>query len=312
MKQFKTYRMGVPALRTWMPGLLLAGLLGCWPAVQGATQGPAQLRYPLTSDGVDSRYDYDWAVLRAALEKTAPRFGAFELRPSDAPMSPQRITQEMQTPAGRINIFVRATSPALEHDLLPVRLPIDRGLLGYRVFLVRAADLPRFAKVRTLDDLRRLRAGQGKGWADVSILTAAGIPVVEGSTYEGLFAMLDEGRFDFFSRSLDEALREFDERHASHPQEAIETTLLLHYPLPRYFFLRRDAEGQQLAKRIVAGMEMMLRDGSLNALFYHYKGGIIERAGLKGRRVLTLANPTLTPETPLQRRELWYEPLSGK
>jgi hypothetical protein len=98
-------------------------------------------------------------------------------------MSPQRVAQELLMPGGRINIFARATSPELEQQYLPVRLPIDKGLLGYRMFLVRDADLPRFAAVRTLDDLRKLRVGQGKDWIDVPILRKAGFPVVEGTSY---------------------------------------------------------------------------------------------------------------------------------
>jgi ABC-type amino acid transport substrate-binding protein len=269
--------------------------------------------YPLTSaDDSDSRYDYDWAVLRTALDKTVPRFGPYELQQSTHVMSPPRVAQEALLPGGRINIFARATSPELERQFIPVRLPIDRGLLGYRMFLVRDADLPRFAAVRTLDDLRKLRVGQGKDWIDVPILRAAGFEVEEGTTYRGLFAMLDAGRFDFFSRGIDEARREFQERRASHPHMAVEPTLLMYYPLPLYFFLRRDAEGKLLARRIEAGMEMMIKDGSLNAIFQKYKGESLKNAGLGRRRVLTLPNPTLTPETPLSRSELWFNPLTGK
>ncbi|NHZ91621.1 hypothetical protein F2P45_21805 [Massilia sp. CCM 8733] len=126
----------------------------------------ATLTYPLTSDGIDSRYDYDWAVLRAALEKTVPAFGAFEQRQSAAPMSPSRVVQEMATPAGRINIFVRASSPELEMQFLPIRLPVDRGLLGYRLLLIRQSDRAHFAQVKSVADLRPLRAGVGQGWAD--------------------------------------------------------------------------------------------------------------------------------------------------
>lgn len=272
----------------------------------------ATLTYPLTSDGIDSRYDYDWAVLRAALEKTVPGFGPFEQRQSPVAMSPSRVVQEMSTPSGRVNIFVRASSPELETQFLPIRLPVDRGLLGYRLLLIRQADRTRFSQVKTVADLRPLRAGVGQGWADIAILQDAGIGVVEGSNYAGLFAMLAAGRFDFFSRSADEALREIDERHASYPQMEIEATLLLHYPLPRYFFLRRDAEGALLAQRIETGMEMMIRDGSLNALFQRYKGDIITSAALRQRRVIKLANPRLTPQTPLARAELWFNPLTGK
>jgi ABC-type amino acid transport substrate-binding protein len=290
--------------------LLLAAALCLAAGVAGAT---TSLVYPLTNvDDMDSRYDYDWAVLRVAMEKTVPRFGPFELQQSTHVMSWQRIAQELQHPVGRINVFARSTSPELEKQFIPVRLPIDRGLLGYRMFLVREADLPRFAAVRTLGDLRKLRAGQGKDWIDVPILRNGGITVIEGSTYRGLFAMLDAGRFDFFSRGIDEAGREFQERRATYPNMALEPTLLLQYPLPLYFFLRRDAEGKLLAQRIEAGMEMMIKDGSLNALFQKYKGESIRSGALHKRRVLHLDNPHLPPETPLSRAELWFNPEIGK
>lgn len=298
MKQARGYK---PLL--W----ILAALLWQAPAAANTV-----VSYPQSGSAQDSRYEYDWAVLRAALEKTRSRFGPFTLRPSETSMSPARISQELLAPDGHINVLVRATSQSLEQQFLPIRIPVDRGLLGYRVFLVRGADLPQFAAVRTLDDLRKLRAGQGKGWADVAVLKAAGLPVVEGSTYEGLFPMLQAGRFDFFSRSIDEALREHAERRDALPGLAVESTLMLQYPLARYFFTRRDAEGRQLATRIEAGLETMLRDGSLNALFYKYKGALIEQAGLPQRRVLRIANPELSPQTPLGRRELWYDPYSGK
>jgi hypothetical protein len=287
-------------------------LVALW-LVAGSSGAVTRVVYPLTSlDETDSRYEYDWAVLRMALQKTAARYGAFELHQSSQAMSPQRVSQELLTPGGRINVFARATSPELEQQFLPVRLPIDRGLLGYRMFLVRDEDLPRFAAVRKLDDLRTLRAGQGKDWIDVPLLRGAGLTVVEGTSYAGLFAMLNAGRFDWFSRGIDEAQREWQERRSTYPGMAIEPTLLLQYPLPLYFFLRRDAEGKQLARRIAAGMEMMIKDGSLNALFQQYKGDSIKAAGLSRRRVLHLKNPHLTPETPLSRGELWFNPITGK
>lgn len=290
--------------------MLLTALCLAAACSAGAT---TRVVYPLTSlDDVDSRYEYDWAVLRVALQKTEPRYGPFELHQSTHPMSSQRVAQELLMPGGRINVFARATSVELERQFVPVRVPIDRGLLGYRLFLVRDADLPRFAAVRKLDDLRKLRVGQGKDWIDVPILNNAGIEVIEGTSYPGLFAMLEAGRFDFFSRGIDEAQREFRERRKAYPHMVIEPTLLLHYPLPVYFFTRRDAEGKLLARRIADGMEIMIRDGSLNALFQQYKGESIKAGALQNRRVLRIENPHLTPETPLSRSELWFNPLTGK
>ena len=296
-----------------MPRILKLLCLALW-LVAGACGAAMSVVYPLTSvdDDADSRYDYDWAVLRMALQKTETRYGPFELHQSTHPMSSQRVAQELLIPGGRINVFARATSPELEQQFLPVRLPIDKGLLGYRMLLVRQADLPRFAAVRTLEDLTRLRIGQGKGWIDVPILRNAGLTVVEGTSYSGLFAMLTAGRFDGFSRGIDEAQREYQERHAAFPALALEPALLLQYPLPLYFFTRRDAEGKLLAQRIRDGMEMMIRDGSLNALFQQYKGDSIKAGALTKRRVLHIKNPHLPPETPLSRSELWFNPQTGK
>ena len=277
-----------------------------------ASNKSLEITYPSPESASDSRYVYDWEVLRKALERSRPRFGSFQLQASQEHMSAARVSQEMNTANGRINVMVRATSLELEQKLRPIRIPVDRGLLGYRIFLIRRADLPRFANINELEQLKQFRVGQGRGWADVAILASNGLTVVEGASYEGLFGMLQMNRFDFFSRSTDEALRELDERQSQLPDIIVEPSLALYYPLPRYFFVRRDADGDKLAQRISAGLEMMVRDGSLLALFHQYKGSLIERAGLSKRRLLRIANPNLSPETPLERQELWYNPLTGK
>lgn len=267
-----------------------------------------QLVYPKYFSVLDSTGEFDWIVLRAAMEKTAARFGPYRLSPSKDPMSVARLLQEMSYPEGSINVFARATDIALEKKFTPIRIPIDRGLMGMRLLVVRKEDLPRFAAVRSLDELKRFSAGQGKGWVDADVLTATGISVVEAPRPAALYAMLEAGRFDFFPRALDEAPREFDVQRKTRPGIAIEPTLMLRYPLPRYFFVRRDAEGDKLAARIKAGMEMMVQDGSLAALFRQHKGPLVARAAISKRHIIDLPNPLLPAETPLQRSELWYRP----
>lgn len=281
-------------------------------ALTAPPQTPLRIIYPRRLPVIDPFFEYDWAVLRTALARTVARYGPFELKASAEAMSSRRVTLELAVPKGAIDIFVRATDPDLEKQFQPIRIPVDKGLIGMRVLLVRKEDLPRFAAVRSLQDLRKFRVGQGKGWADNDILAAAGIPVVEGSYYEGLFSMLTARRFDFFSRSVDEVMREYEERRASVPEMALEPTLLLHYPLPRYFFVRRDMAGNKLAQRVKAGLEAMIQDGSLNALFRQYKTPILEKLALHKRRVIELPNPQLSSETPLRRSELWLPPGSAK
>jgi hypothetical protein len=283
-------------------------VVALWGLVVPVARGETVLIHPRAESASDTRYQYDWAVLLAAMEKTRATFGPFDIKEAQQQMAPSRVAYEMQSADGIINIFVRSTTVDLEKRFLPIRIPVDRGILSYRILLVRNADLPRFAAVRNLDDLRNFRIGQGKGWADVAILRSSQFKVVEGESYDGLFAMLSAERFDAFSRSIDEALREYDKQHDANPTMAVEPTLLLHYPLPRYFFVRRDAQGTLMAKRIESGLEMMVRDGSLTALFLQFKGEQIKQAQLDKRRILHIPNPLLPPETPLGRAELWFDP----
>ncbi len=292
-----------PTRRRCLAGALAAGACAIGRAAPGAAA--ATVIYPLHLGAYDARYAYDWLVLRTALEKTVATHGPFEMKQFTEAMSPRRVSQELALPDGRINVMARAAVPEFEHDFLPVRIPIDKGLLGNRILLVRKEDLPRFAQVRSLQDLRKLRAGMGKGWADVAILAGAGLPVVEGTAQENLYTMLMAGRFDYFARGVDEIQWEMREYGARFPRMVIEPTLLLRYPLPRYIYLRRDAEGEALARRLKAGLETMVQDGALDALFRQYKGPVIESLRLDRRRLLALPNAGL-PDMPLHRHELWY------
>lgn len=277
-----------------------------------ATADPMVYVYPRSLSTVDSQYMYDYDLLRLALEKTRAEFGTYEIRASDIGMSQARAAEEIHSGSGKVNIFARST--AIEHEtrMLPVRIPLDKGLISYRVFLIRGDDQWRFSSVRSLDDLRKLSVGSYPTWTDTKVFRDNGFSVVTGESYEGLFRMLVANRFDFFSRSVDEAYREYDERKDLLPTMKVEEGLLLYFPTTRYFFLQRSAEGEKLARRVEQGLNMMIKDGSFDGLFKKYKGPLIERAHLRSRKVFRIPNPYLSQETQLGRKELWFDPLSER
>ena len=82
------------------------------------------------------------------------------------------------------------TSDVRERELLPLRFPLDRGLMGWRLLLVRRSEQQRFAGIRSLDGLASMTAGQMHDWPDTQILRANGLKVGTGSSYSSLFAML--------------------------------------------------------------------------------------------------------------------------
>jgi hypothetical protein len=290
-------------------------LLIGWLAAGAAIAAGTVLIYPRSESAVDTQYIYDYELLRQALEATRATHGPYELRQSAAAMNQARAEDEIIGRNTLVNIFARSTTAEHEERLLPVRIPIDKGLISYRVFLIRADMQPRFAAVETLDELRAYSVGSFPTWADTKILREGGFKVITGDSYEGLFRMLVAKRFDFFSRSADEAYREHDERRGLLPEMAVEDTVLLHFPTTRLFFVQRSEAGHKLASRIEAGLNRMIEDGSFDAHFLRYKGPLIERAHLKTRKAFHIDNPFLSAAMQATRKtrpEIWFDPATGR
>lgn len=267
--------------------------------------------YHPPESSLDVRYLYHWEILRTALEKTAPKWGEYRMIPS-ARMSERRQAFEMKNATGKLTVMYLSTTPELERDLIPVRIPVDRNLGGYCIFLIRKGEQARFDAVHSLEDLRRFRYGLGLGWIDVDILKAGGFPVVTGSSYDGLFEMLVHRRFDVFLRAAVEVLDEYDSRKDRLPDLRIEDNLIFYYPLPMYFWFPKNDEGRRLAARAEEGMRRMIDDGTYDRIFDRYQRRKIERLRLRNRRIFRIDNPFVGPETPFQDKRLWFDPQTWK
>ncbi len=279
--------------RGWLAGLLLA-LLACSSAAQ-------TVRYPAPEMKADARGDYPVQVLELALRKSGRPWQA---SPSAQPMVKGRAVLELLRPDGGLDVIWAQTNAERENLLRPIRLPIDRGLIGWRVALLRTGDAERFADVRELEDLREHVAGQGHDWPDLKILQANGLKVTAVNSYPALFSMLALGRFDYLPRSLGEYREEL--RQQDPQQITLDRHLLLHYPAALYFFVRKD--NAALAQALTEGLNQALRDGSLKALFDSHYGAAIRAADMANRRVIRLHNPLLPTELPLAHADWWWQP----
>jgi hypothetical protein len=282
------------------PLLMLAGL---WPFAAAAAAGtsPSPLVYPRHQAINDPQQGYVTALLHMALARSGH---AYALRRSALRMVQTRAIQEIATASGSVDVVWTMTSRARETQLLPIRIPIDRGLIGWRVALIRARQPQLLRAVRSIAALARLSAGQMSDWPDSAILQANGLRLDTSSTYEGLFQQLAAGRIDYFPRSVIEAQSEL----ASHAQLplALDTHLVIRYPAALYFFVGKHRP--ELARHIEKGLETMLADGSFAQLFQQHFGRLADGLKLSRRHVLELANPDLPEETPLARKALWYRP----
>jgi len=291
-------------MRRW--SLLVLALFLGWAAAVAADDS---MRYIYHRDpgSDDNRNAYGWRVLRAALDRTRDRYGDYVLEPGSITDERPNATSLLHGDGGiTISIFTARTG--YEGKLIPVRIPIDRGILGYRLLLIHAGDQTKFSGVRALGDLKRLKFGALVSWTDVPIMRQAGLAVETGPSFDGLFKMLAAGRFDALSRGAGEIEHDLDERRKELPGIVVERSLVLHYPLPVYFWFRDDEEGKALAERVTLGLRQMVADGSLEDLFHQEFDTILASLNLAHRHVIELKNPLLSAEEPLAERALWYRP----
>ena len=262
--------------------------------------------YNAPESSLDVRYLYQWKILETALEKTGSKYGPFRMIKSEV-MSERRQAKELAKASAKITVMYQDTTPEREKSLIAIHIPVDKNLVGYRVFLIRKEEQDRFSKIHILKDLRQFTYGLGVDWVDVQILQSNGFKVVTGSSYDGLFHMLLHKRFDVFSRGVFEILGEYNARHKAMPDLAIESNILLYYPLPMYFWFEKTRHGQLLASRAEEGMWMMIRDGTYDRIFNEYYGDTIRKLKLKKRQIFKIKNPLLGPETPFKDKRLWFD-----
>ena len=254
--------------------------------------------YPAPRSVNDKRVEYPVQLLNLALSKV--RTG-YELRPSLLNITQSRALKLLM--AGEtVDVVWTMTSVERETQFLPIRIPIYKGLIGWRIFLIARDDQPLFNRVNRLEQLAKLTAGQGLDWPDMTIMRFNGLAVEGASTYEGLFDMLQRRRFIYFPRSVIEVWQEL----ATHSQKGfvVENHILLHYPTALYYFVKKD--NVQLAADIQTGLEAAIADGSFERLFIKFHQTSIERAKMSERKLFQLTNPDLPADTPLEQSHLWF------
>ncbi|MBC3882854.1 transporter substrate-binding domain-containing protein [Undibacterium sp. LX40W] len=278
-------------------------LLACFPTSVRASDVMTVI-HPADEEKGDPRFNDVKEILRMALEKTVAEFGPYELRASALQTNGLRYLSNLAR-ENDLNVVWSSTTVEKERNYLPIRIPLRKGILGYRILLVHKDKQGLLTGVKSLDDLKKFSVGQGVGWDDVKLYEANGVKVIEAK-YSNLFRMLSYQRFDFFPRGINEIFNEFEKESPHNPDLVVDDSLLLYYPWPYYFFVSKT--NTKLHKRLSLGLQKMIKDGSFDAIFWKYNGKAIEAANFKKRRVIHMTNHLLPKETPLNDASLWYRP----
>lgn len=268
----------------------------------GACQtASAEVKTLRVNDSNDPNGAYTVAMIKLALDHMDTKYN---LDVGTENMTQARSNEEVKT--GKLDLIWTTTDKATEEELEPIRIPLFKGLLGCRIFIINKKSQHKFDQVKTFEDLKKLTFGQGKTWADGKILEANGLKVIKTYKYDNLFYMVDGDRFDAFPRGVHEPFSEIEKR--PNLNLAVENSILLIYKMDFYLYTRK--ENRKFAKELEEGFNKAIADGSFDTLFYSSPQvkDIMEKANMKNRKVFYLENPTLHKDTPLDRKELWADP----
>lgn len=250
----------------------------------------------------DPRGHYPIELLKLALARSPQPYVAL---PSKHELGQYRTLRHVKLERD-LDVVWTFTSSAREKDLLAIPIPIDRGLLGWRLMLINSKDQDKFKQL-SVEQLKQLRSGQGHDWPDLTVLQDNGFNVTPSSSYSGLFAMLKRQRIAYFPRSTTEIWPEL-EQHANEGI-TVDSHWALYYPAPLYFFVSRKKP--ELAQAIEQGLRAAIADGSMKQLFLQHFADSIARSTLDKRQVIQLLNNDLSNITPLTDKSLWFDAKVG-
>jgi len=238
----------------------------------------------------DEDDQYFAILLRAALEAAD---GDHRLSTSKIPVAQSRVLRSLLDHREGINVLYTGHSTERENLMRQIDIPLSRGLLGYRVFVIRPQSQHLFQGIETLEGLtQRITVGSGTSWPDTTILRAAGFNVKTGSV-ENLWQMLARNRFIAFPRGMNEVHAELKRYAETKLKEAVatENTVMIYYPYDHFFYVAPEDETR--ANIIEQGLKRIYENGEFMRIF-NSDPAISKSLALAAkyrRKVISLPNP---------------------
>lgn len=253
---------------------------------------------------LDIRTKYTHEILNQALNLSAEKYGAYKLNKVAISMSNDVTFYELSR--GKIiNVAMSGATPDKDHLATPIRIPIRRGILNYRLLIINKKNLKLFEKINSLTQLKPYSVGIHSNSVTSDVMKVLGFSVVDTVSYDGMFKQLSHDKFDYIPRGLHEAYDEIALRKATINNLIVEPNLALYSPLPYYIYV--SPAYPKIAERIEYGLEAMIEQGLIAKIFERYYAADIKRSKLAERTIINIGNPFLSPKTPLHRKELWID-----
>lgn len=244
-----------------------------------------------SESNLDHRYQYTYDLLQLVIDATNADFGQASLEVSDVIMSRNRILRELQD-GQTINVIAEASSLEWNTKLIPIKIPIRKGIQGFRVFIIQKKNVKSLAQITSIMQLTSLKTGSGSQWSTKVAMQQAGFEVIESVQYDSLFNMLSKGRFVTFGRGVNEAYQELEQFNLQYPNLVIDENILLHIPLATYFYVSPNKP--HLAQRIEVGLRRIINNGEFDRLFYKRHCDFLRKSKMNQRLIFKIDNPLIS------------------
>ena len=253
----------------------------------------------------EASHTYYQDLLALVLKNTEVEFGKAEIRELQPPT--QGDMHFLLMKGNFIDLHRFGTDMKTEQNLLPIRIPLLAGGLGWRGFMIRKADAAAFSQLDSLSQLKNLTACQGHLWPDATILEHAGLKVLRVDGYDQMLQMLSKKRCDYFPRSIFEGPAEVRQFSKHYPDLYFETDVLLKYPYAMYFFVKKD--NVALAERLERGLSELALTGKLQQFMQQHPvtRHVFPLSKYDDSLVFHLVNPILPEKTPVEQTAYWLQ-----
>ncbi len=260
--------------------------------------GASAVVYPKPSSQSRLLSDYPIELLRMALTKAQV---PYVLIPSFKSLPKNRALFRLKNQEG-IDVLWSDTSTIKEKDFYPIKIPIYKGLSGWRIPLVNKFRDLSTKQISSFDKLKEYTLIQGSDWPGRKVFEANHIVVHHAYEQASLYEMLGKNRGDMLFQSVVE-LSDQEGMHRYYGLK-IDDNIAVRYPSAVYFFVHKD--NKPLAEAIERGLSESLADGSFDTLFDRTLTPFLKSCRLGERTILDIENPNVPEAMPLGEQALWY------
>lgn len=241
-----------------------------------------------------ARQSYEAELLQACLKVTNKDYGFARLQIDTTSYPLAEDEGNIFNKGADILVTVAGNLKFRDKKKIVINRPLTKGLLGYRLIVVKNESLESFKMIKNETELKAYSIGIPETWVDAELFRQNKYNVVEKGGFDDLFEYLKDGAFDYTALGVNEVEEVFKQRVKPLGGMSIELSLMLYYPFPLLFYVNHSKSA--LAKRIDTGLKALMASGEHDQVFNKNYADIVQRLALKQRRKFNLFNPLLPQE----------------